>query len=830
MKKNLARILALLLCLVMLFSICACSKKGSGDDSGDEGQSSGGKPGDKDKNKDEGIKNDLKGVEKVRLEHVYKSTPVSVDLGENENINRINYVDGKVYMVSNYWDGYEDETTGMWVDESGTKILLFDTLTGESSVYADLKNTYEVPEEYKDKENTYYSEYANNHFVAEDGTIWLTKEIYFEDYSDPENYVYTQEYFFQNINAEGELLAEYDFKSEVDEEYFYPGRMFFADGKVVCTTGDKIYIFSQDMKLETTLQYKPESYMYNFGVTGNGDIICVYSSYDEVDNKSEYALVKIDIGAKNLIELPIDEDVNIVNMTILDGPGDKVYFRDNNAIYEYDSVSGKLTEKLNWMNSDINSFRLRMVQALENDQFLISESTPDYTKTNFYMMSPVGESEIVEKYVMTLAAVYPYDEIRDSILEFNKQSEEFRIILKDYSIYDNEENWSAGQEKLNQDMIAGEIPDILIVDQLPFENYASKGLLADLSVFMEKDSTFDRSNYLENILDSTSVNGKLYSIIPRFTVFTLAGRADVVGTEMGWTVEDLMRIHSEYPDAEVIAEETRDGVLRYFSSMALSSFVDYETGECKFNSPDFVKLLEFINTFPEEIDWDEYYENLPDDYWETYGDRFREYRVLLMTTYISYVDYIKSLEYELGGEATFIGFPSPEGIGASIRPEGEIAISSKTKMPGACWDFVKVMLSEQYQKNLTYGFPVHKAALEELFTEATKAEEITDDPEILPGEDIIVDDAIAYDVDIAVDDVATGDLGYDDYWSKPVSQAQADKVMALLTSVTTVERQNTELLKIIDEEAGAFFAGQKSAQAVADAIQSRAWIYVSENS
>ena len=824
MRKKLIRALALLLSLVMLFSFCACSKGSSGDDTGDDSSSSGGKH--KDKNKDDGLTNDLKGVEKVRLEHVYKANPVSFKLGQDEYVNRTNLVNGKVYMVTNYWNGHEDDN-GTWVDDSGTKIYEFDPATGEGSVYADIKNTYETPEEYQ-QENTYYSEYSSNHFVAEDGNIWFTKEIYFEDYSDPENFTYTQNYKLYNVTPDGEVKAEYDLSAEVDEEYFYPGRMFFVDGYLVCSNSDKLYIFTPDMKLDSTLIYKEGSYMYNYGLTEN-EIITIYESWDDAAQKSTYGLVKIDIAAKSFVELPVPDGVNIMNMTVMDGYGDKVYFRDTVNVYEYDTVSGQFTEKLNWMNSDINSYRLGMVYAIGNDTFFISESTPDYSSSNYYIMNPIGDSEVVEKYVMTLAAVYPYDEIRDSILEFNKQSEEFRIILKDYSVYNNEDNWNAGQEKLNQDMIAGEIPDILIVDELPFENYASKGLLADLYEFMEKDDSFNKEDYLENILDSTSLDGKLYSIIPRFAVFTLAGRTDVVGTEMGWTVEDLMRVRSQYPDAEVISEETRGNVLRYFSSMAMSSFVDYETGECKFNTPEFVDLLEFINTFPEEIDWEDYYENLPDDYWETYGDRFKDHRVLLQTQYVSYFDVIKSMEYEFGGEATFVGFPSPDGIGASIQPEGEIAISAKTKLPAACWDFVKVMLSEQYQKNFTYGFPVHKAALEEMRIEAVTPDEPIEEPEEAPGE-VIVDDAISYDVGIAVDDVVSGDLGYDDYWSKPVSEAQAEKIMALLTTVNTVERKNTELLAIIEEEAGGFFAGQKSAQAVADAIQSRAWIYVSENS
>ena len=36
----------------------------------------------------------------------------------------------------------------------------------------------------------------------------------------------------------------------------------------------------------------------------------------------------------------------------------------------------------------------------------------------------------------------------------------------------------------------------------------------------------------------------------------------------------------------------------------LDQFVDWSTGECSFDSPDFIKMLEFVNTFPAEYDWE----------------------------------------------------------------------------------------------------------------------------------------------------------------------------------------------------------------------------------
>lgn len=63
----------------------------------------------------------------------------------------------------------------------------------------------------------------------------------------------------------------------------------------------------------------------------------------------------------------------------------------------------------------------------------------------------------------------------------------------------------------------------------------------------------------------------------------------------------------------------------------------------------------------------------------------------------------------------------------------------------------------------------------------------------------------------------------------PMTQEQIDQVVAFIESVNTRSYYNQDISKILEEEVEAYFTGQKSAQEVAQVIQSRAQIYVSEN-
>ena len=61
------------------------------------------------------------------------------------------------------------------------------------------------------------------------------------------------------------------------------------------------------------------------------------------------------------------------------------------------------------------------------------------------------------------------------------------------------------------------------------DNYVAKGLLADISKLISKDEELSQTEFLQNVWDAYSVNGKLYYVIPRFAVVTMAAKTELVG-------------------------------------------------------------------------------------------------------------------------------------------------------------------------------------------------------------------------------------------------------------------------------------------------------------
>lgn len=166
-------------------------------------------------------------------------------------------------------------------------------------------------------------------------------------------------------------------------------------------------------------------------------------------------------------------------------------------------------------------------------------------------MHKVPDDEIQEEVIVTLGAMYSNYNIVNAIIKFNKQGTGVRVSLVTYDKYNNEDNeYTGGVTQFNNDIITGNIPDIILLDSsLPVESYFQKGIFADLNQFVDDPEVgINRSDYLTNLFDACTVDGKLYSMIMSFSLRTLVAKSKYVGTESGWTFEDMMKAVQNMPE------------------------------------------------------------------------------------------------------------------------------------------------------------------------------------------------------------------------------------------------------------------------------------------
>ncbi|MGN1148529.1 MAG: ABC transporter substrate-binding protein, partial [Lachnospiraceae bacterium] len=429
------------------------------------------------------------------------------------------------------------------------------------------------------------------------------------------------------------------------------------------------------------------------------------------------------------------------------------------------------------------------------------------------VLTYVNPADIPDKEVLTLACYYLDYYMRKRVVAFNKENEQYRITVKDYSTYSTMDDYAAGYTQLNNDILSGQVPDILVINDynMPVNSYIAKGVLADIGQMIDDDPELNREDFMTNVFDAYSVDGKLYSVIPSFYVSTVIGKTADVGETPGWTMDDLKALMEKHPESSVFGETmTRDTMLWQVMMFSGSRYVDRTTGECHFDTQEFIDMLEFLAQFPEEYDW----ENADDSYWRDYETQYRSGKTLLMQTSISdFGDYGYYTQGYFGEPVTLIGFPSEEGIGAVVSANNQYAISAKSKNKEGAWEFLRYYLTEEYQNSneMSYTLPIRKDAL------LAKLEDAKDRPYWL-NEDGSKE---YYD--------RTYWIGDQEIIINPLTDEETDMLYDYISSITMANYYDDSLRNIITEEAAAFFEGQKSAAEVAEIIQSRAQIYINES-
>lgn len=636
--------------------------------------------------------------------------------------------------------------------------------------------------------------YWNSMYVDDEGNI-LT--ILNANEGEGENI--TNKYFIKKYAQDGSELMSVDISGLGEGlEYFYVQYMSIdKEGNIYLCGGDN-YIWILDKEGKEIGRMNTDNWINSMLTLPNGKVAVCYWG-----NEGKMTLSEIDAASKSLGKTY--QNLPNANNGFVPGLENSILGNDGSSIYSYDITTETSEELLNWIDSDINGDNIRSISMLEDGRILAVSTEWDgegQSDTEMIYLTKKPASEVTQKETITLGCMYVDTGVKKNIINFNKTNEKYRVEVKEYG----REDWEAGMTQLNNEIISGSGPDVIDLSQGgSAELYISKGILEDLTPYVEKD--LNRDDYMEKPFNAYVRNDKMYGIVPSFTVLTVMGKTSDVGEKQGWTIDDVIALMDSKPEGtELFGYCSKETMLYYLCQMSVDSFVNWETGECKFNDGYFEKVLEFANRFPKEVNYDEESESVP--------TRIRNGKLLLQEIGISDMQNYQMYQLMFGEPTTFIGFPSNGGTGSYISTQGALGINSKAANKEGAWEFLKSFLTEEYQKeNIQWYFPVMKSALDAQFEEDMTPEYTEDEN----GQKI---------------ERPKTTWGYDDFEAEiyAAKQEDVDAVKALIDSVDgVVSYNNNEITTIINEEAAAFFEGQKNAKDVADIVQSRVQIYVNEN-
>lgn len=718
---------------------------------------------------------------------VYRAKRYTVSGTDLDNTDGYIVRDGRLYFLSTKAGGNIDPDTGYY-DQ------YFCNLNSAKLDGSDLQT---VPL------NSGETSVSSFDFDGEGNIVYVESSLQKNDQNANDNE--PTNYTLKKIKTDGTPVSETDITAAINDhmvDYFSgesvkvdPSGNIIVDGyfQLILLDGNGNYLF--DIKWDEGIRKLVKS--------ANGE---VYASAYGTESYSEF--YKIDMEKKSFgdnIDIVQGYDYNY-NIVPYDGRDDvDIYVEDGNRLYSFDLESGVKTEVFNFVNSDVSKQEIStLIPAYEDGGFIgVGQSYPakNMLITAIY---PVDASTLPPKTEIIVAGSgYAISSMLEyQAVKFNMENDKYRIVIKKYT----DEDYVT---KLNNDITSGNIPDILITDnEMPFESYAAKGIFADLYEFIDKDDTINREDFLPNLMTAMEIDGKLYRFTDSFKIFTAIGKTSIFGKETGIDFKRINEIMQTRPKGtEIFAGTTKENILEHAMEICGDNFIDYKTGKCDFNSDYFIELLEFANGFLNNMDMDSYFD---DTFWDRYRTMFADEETLMLITYITDFSDIFYNEHEIfGEEVTALGFPTFSGSGAAFDVSGGFAISAKSKNQEGAWEFVRSLLTEDYQDGIE-EMPVRKSSLEKKAQRNMK--------EFDPNTTRLT----------VIGSMMLGTSGYIIDDDKP-TQADIDKTMEIITSTTQINRYNYTVTDIVKEEAGAYFSGSKSAEDAAKMIQNRVQNYLDEN-
>ena len=800
--KKIRSLLGLLLALAMLLSLAACGKKESAPD---------GKTNDKE--------------EEERPEMVYKADTLEIkDERLTDGVNPVVYTDDGFYGLSygkiadgEIPEGVVPEYEGQY-DIYGYRIFQVG-LDGSVKL---LENYTPLPPQEDPGDKTAF--YSGNSLMTllDDGNGGLiaVESIYTGWFDGTEaemnrggddswdKYRYTNEYYIRHLNADGseKETQKLDFDSQ-DTWLDFSTCVRTDDGNLVLTGDQMVLAFAPDGSL--LFQVNSDFYVDRLIKLRDGSVMAV--AFTERGN----GLYPIDLENKRL-----GDPISIPNEAYNPLTGDEnydFYYVNGMYLYGYNIENEENTRILNWMDVDVNGETIGGLHIYPDGRIVgvTNRWRNETIETEIITLSLVPSSSIPEKEVLTLAVLYAYD-VYDKVVEFNRHNDKVRIQILDYSEDNDYENevFDAGYNKLLTEIMSGQVPDIILMSQLPYSQLAAKGLLEDLYPYIDKDPELKREDFFPNVLKALEVDGGLYQITPSFNVQTLIGATAVVGDTPGWNYDELRAALATMPAGcdPMDMYTTRSDMLGTLLAADLDHYVDWNTGTCNFESQDFIEMLEFAAQFPAAI---------PDNMeWENTSTRIAQGRQMLTAASLYSVDAMLWNEVQFGPQGgTYIGYPTNNGVGSYMTIDSGYAISASCKNKDAAWEFVRSFLTEEGQQDV-WGIPVRLDAYQRQLDKAMEVEYEKD----AEGNYRLGPDGQRIQV-------SRGGFALEDgtvYEVYAMTQEQADKLWEAVTTCDKLYNFNTEILEIVMNQAEAYFCGDKSAEEVARLIQSKVTLYINE--
>lgn len=376
-------------------------------------------------------------------------------------------------------------------------------------------------------------------------------------------------------------------------------------------------------------------------------------------------------------------------------------------------------------------------------------------------------------------------DIRAAIMAFNQENDKYYVTIRNY--YSEEDLGITTQQRFLADMAAGNAPDIIDISALEsyYEPFVNNGYLEDLRPYLEQSEYKD--DILWNVLNAYEVDGGLYLLAPQFYFFGVLIHPEYACPLEEWNTDTFLSMIEENgweKNIYNIYQSNPLSLLYQIFACRQGEFINKEQGTASFETQEFIDMLVLCREYAENCHTEE----------DSWGDEWNNLCAEQMFSY--FYHYIFNTDV-YGREYQIYGYPTSDGQVYQVSSSDSCAIYAGSEHKEGAWEFLESLLKEENQKfhpMAQAGVPIRRSVLENMKEEEWK------DVTCREGDELLTMSEEEYQI---IENV-------------------------VYNGVFVPDRMNEDIWDIIEEEAAAYFAGDKSAEDVAHIIQSRVGLLLAE--
>lgn len=488
-------------------------------------------------------------------------------------------------------------------------------------------------------------------------------------------------------------------------------------------------------------------------------------------------------------------------------PGSVVYANSSGIFYHGDG--GNISEQL--VNGELTSLvgiqDFYSIAMLDEEHFLL-QVTDSSGKNTLLKYSYDKDASAVPDAELSVYALEDSTLLRQAVALYQKQNQDVYVKLEIGMSGEDGVSAEDAIAALNTEIMAGNAPDVMILDGLPVDRYMEKGILADISDVVDEIAGTD--GMFENIRKVYEKDGACYQIPLRFYPLLIDGPKEAVTA--GQTLSDFAdyaeTLAAENPGKGILQERSAKELLWTLYQADSASWISAD------GSLDEERLEDWLVQAKRLYDVDGYGDDAPEPHifqnWLNSTAASGSRGILMRRNLLGFgtITNIFSLAEMFAMEeqtgASFGMFGGQSGF----VPYLLAGMSSGSEVPQEAKAFLSLLLGKDVNSVDENGFPVNRAGWDAICERGMEQY----------GADSQISMTISTD-----DGTAVG------YVCNDLTQERVEAFTALLEGLDTPALTDATIQSLVLEQGKMYLKGDRSLEDTMSALRQKISLYLAES-